>query len=141
VQIRALTAVAKHDCSRRANNLAWLTRNGESCGGGQQFPAFPLFPANRVRPTGGCGARVFLKNTGGRLMFENQQKDVENLIKSDSEFRSLYQRHKELDGKVRDAELGVLPMDDTTLHNMKKEKLWAKDKLIHMWERHRASAH
>jgi uncharacterized protein YdcH (DUF465 family) len=53
----------------------------------------------------------------------------------------LYQRHKELDGKVRDAELGVLPMDDTTLHNMKKEKLWAKDKLIHMWERHRASAH
>ena len=56
-------------------------------------------------------------------MFENQQKDVEVLMKSDVEFRSLYQRHKELDGKVRDAELGVLPMDDTTLHNMKKEKL------------------
>ena len=49
-------------------------------------------------------------------MFENQQKDVEVLIKSDSEFRSLYQRHQELDSKVRDAELGVLPMDDTTLH-------------------------
>jgi len=72
-------------------------------------------------------------------MFENQQKDVEILIKSDVEFRSLYQRHKELDGKVRDAELGVLPMDDTTLHNMKKEKLWAKDKLTHMWERYRTS--
>ncbi|MGA9421318.1 MAG: YdcH family protein, partial [Rhodanobacteraceae bacterium] len=42
--------------------------------------------------------------------------------------------HKELDGKVRDAELGVLPMDDITLHKMKKEKLHAKDKLIHMWE-------
>ena len=74
-------------------------------------------------------------------MFENQQKDVEILIKSDVEFRSLYQRHKELDGKVRDAELGVLPMDDTTLHNMKKEKLWAKDKLTYMWERYRTSAH
>jgi len=74
-------------------------------------------------------------------MFENQQKDVEELIKSDSEFRSLYQRHKELDSKVRDAELGVLPMDDTTLHNMKKEKLWAKDKLTHLWERYRTTEH
>ena len=74
-------------------------------------------------------------------MFENQQNDVETLIKSDSEFRSLYQRHQELDSKVRDAELGVLPLDDTTLHNMKKEKLWAKDKLITMWERHRTSTH
>ena len=74
-------------------------------------------------------------------MFENQQKDVEVLIKNDSEFRSLYQRHQELDSKVRDAELGVLPMDDTTLHNMKKEKLWAKDKLINLWERYRSPAH
>lgn len=74
-------------------------------------------------------------------MFENQQKDVEVLIKSDSEFRSLYQRHQELDSKVRDAELGVLPMDDTTLHNMKKEKLWAKDKLVNLWERYRRPAH
>jgi uncharacterized protein YdcH (DUF465 family) len=76
------------------------------------------------------------------MMFENQQKDdVDALIKADSEFRSLYQRHQELDSKVRDAELGVLPLDDTTLHNMKKEKLWAKDKLIHLWERHRSLTH
>ena len=74
-------------------------------------------------------------------MFENQTKDVEVLIKSDSEFRSLYQRHQELDSKVRDAELGVLPMDDTTLHNMKKEKLRAKDKLTYLWERYRTSTH
>jgi uncharacterized protein YdcH (DUF465 family) len=78
---------------------------------------------------------------GGRLMFENQQQDVEGLIKSDQEFRSLYQRHQELDSKVRDAELGVLPLDDTTLHNMKKEKLWAKDKLTSLWERHRTATH
>jgi uncharacterized protein YdcH (DUF465 family) len=78
---------------------------------------------------------------GGRLMFETNQQDVETLIKSDSEFRSLYKRHQELDSKVRDAELGVLPMDDTTLHNMKKEKLWAKDKLITMWERHHSPTH
>ena len=75
-------------------------------------------------------------------MFEGQpQAELEALIKGNPEFKSLYQRHKELDGKVRDAELGVLPMDDTTLHNMKKEKLWAKDKLTYMWERYRTSAH
>ena len=74
-------------------------------------------------------------------MFEQNEKEVEALMQSNSEFRTLYQRHKELDSKVRDAELGVLPMDDTTLHNLKKEKLWAKDKLTHLWERYRASTH
>jgi uncharacterized protein YdcH (DUF465 family) len=95
--------------------------------------------ADRRRPR----VRVMWHNAeGGWLMFENQQKDdVDALIKADSEFRSLYQRHQELDSKVRDAELGVLPLDDTTLHNMKKEKLWAKDKLIHLWERHRSLTH
>ena len=70
-------------------------------------------------------------------MFEQNQKEVEALMQSNAEFRSLYQHHKELDSKVRDAELGVLPMDDVTLHNMKKEKLHAKDKLTSMW----AAAH
>ena len=67
-------------------------------------------------------------------MFEQNQKEIESLMQSNAEFRSLYQLHRELDGKVRDAELGVLPMDGVTLLNMKKEKLHAKDKLIHMWE-------
>jgi uncharacterized protein YdcH (DUF465 family) len=71
---------------------------------------------------------------GGQLMFEQNQKEIESLMQSNAEFRSLYQRHKELDGKVRDAELGVLPVDGVTLLNMKKEKLHAKDKLTHMWE-------
>jgi uncharacterized protein YdcH (DUF465 family) len=70
---------------------------------------------------------------GDWLMFEQNPKEVEALMQSNAEFRSLYQRHKELDSKVRDAELGVLPMDDVTLHNMKKEKLHAKDKLTSMW--------
>lgn len=72
-------------------------------------------------------------------MFENEQQDeIENMMKSNSEFRVLYHRHKELDNKVRDAELGVLPVDDTMLQNMKKEKLRAKDKLLQMWEAQRA---
>jgi uncharacterized protein YdcH (DUF465 family) len=67
-------------------------------------------------------------------MFEHNEKEMEKLMQRNSEFRILYQRHRELDSKVRDAELGVLPMDDVTLLNMKKEKLHAKDKLTQLWE-------
>jgi uncharacterized protein YdcH (DUF465 family) len=38
---------------------------------------------------------------------------------------------------VLDAELGVLPLDDNTLTRMKREKLYAKDKLIRMYDRRR----
>jgi uncharacterized protein YdcH (DUF465 family) len=68
-------------------------------------------------------------------MFENHQKsEVDALLKSSTEFRSLYQRHQELDSKLRDADLGVLPMDDTMLHSLKKEKLRAKDRLVQLWD-------
>ena len=67
-------------------------------------------------------------------MFEQAERaDLESLMQGNTEFRQLYHKHKELDDKVRDAELGVLPMDVVTLHNLKKEKLLAKDKLTHMW--------
>lgn len=74
-------------------------------------------------------------------MFEQNEKEVEALMQNNAEFRSLYQRHKELDGKVRDAELGVLPMDDVSLLNMKKEKLHTKDKLTHLWESSHTTAY
>jgi uncharacterized protein YdcH (DUF465 family) len=72
------------------------------------------------------------------MMFEGQpQTEVEALMKSDPEFRQLYHRHRELDKQVLDAELGVLPLDDNTLTRMKREKLYAKDKLIRMYDRRR----
>jgi uncharacterized protein YdcH (DUF465 family) len=68
-------------------------------------------------------------------MFEGQsQSDVEALMKNNSEFRQLYHRHKELDKQVLDAELGVLPIDDTRLLQMKREKLAAKDRLTQMFD-------
>jgi uncharacterized protein len=68
-------------------------------------------------------------------MFENQQRDdVEALMKADAEFRRLYQYHRELDSKVHDAEIGVLPIDDMTLAGMKREKLYAKERLQRMWD-------
>jgi uncharacterized protein YdcH (DUF465 family) len=70
-------------------------------------------------------------------MFEaHPQSEIEALCKSDNEFRQLYQRHKELDKQVLDAELGVLPLDDATLVRMKKEKLFAKDRLTRLYDRH-----
>ncbi len=63
-------------------------------------------------------------------MFENQQSDaLEALMKADAEFRRLYLHHQELDSKVHDAEIGVLPIDDVTLAGMKKEKLHAMERL------------
>lgn len=73
-------------------------------------------------------------------MFEPETPEFESLLKNDGDFRRLYQHHRELDSKVRDAELGVLPMDEVTLLNMKKEKLQAKDRLTVMWQELSAGA-
>lgn len=74
-------------------------------------------------------------------MFENQAgNEVEALMQSDEEFRTLFRRHQELDKQVLDAELGVLPLDDISLVKMKKEKLLAKDRLTRILESSRAQA-
>ncbi|SHE71565.1 YdcH family protein [Thermomonas hydrothermalis] len=69
-------------------------------------------------------------------MFEGQpQAEIEALMKANPEFRQLYYRHRELNQKVLDAELGVLPIDDSTLSQMKREKLATKERLLQMYER------
>ncbi|TMN19323.1 YdcH family protein [Pseudoxanthomonas sp. X-1] len=68
-------------------------------------------------------------------MFEEQpQSEIEALIKIDPEFKELYERHRKLNKKVMDAELGVLPIDDVTLGQMKREKLLAKQRLQRKYE-------
>ena len=70
-------------------------------------------------------------------MFDEQpQLEIDALIKSNPEFKQLYQRHRALDKKVMDAELGVLPIDEVRLHQMKREKLAAKDRLTQLYDRH-----
>lgn len=69
-------------------------------------------------------------------MFEEQpQLEIDALIKANPEFKQLYQRHRDLDKKVMDAELGVLPIDDVRLHQMKREKLAAKDRLVQLYDK------
>ncbi len=68
-------------------------------------------------------------------MFEGQpQNEIDALIKVNPEFKQLYQQHQKLNKKCMDAELGVLPIDDATLGQMKREKLLAKQKLLRIYE-------
>jgi uncharacterized protein YdcH (DUF465 family) len=62
-------------------------------------------------------------------MFERQQSKMDQLIKENEDFRRIYNRHQELDKRVTAAELGTAPMEDLALNQLKKEKLWIKDKL------------
>lgn len=67
-------------------------------------------------------------------MFESQQKEqIDAVMHANPEFRRLYQRHQELDSKVRDAGLGVLPAHDGRLQHWKAEKLQLKERLTRMW--------
>lgn len=66
-------------------------------------------------------------------MFEERSADeLDSLLKSSPEFKQLYQHHKDLDRRVMNAELGINPVDDLTLTQMKRQKLAAKDRLVRM---------
>lgn len=68
-------------------------------------------------------------------MFEEQpQQEIDTLMKKSPEFRQLFEHHRDLDRKVMDAELGVSPVDDMALSQMKREKLAAKDRLFRLYE-------
>ena len=62
-------------------------------------------------------------------MFEHRKSEMDELIKENEDFRRIYNRHQELDKRVTAAELGTAPMEDLALVQLKKEKLFAKDKL------------
>lgn len=62
-------------------------------------------------------------------MFEHRQEQVQEMLASSAEFRAIYNRHQKLDKKVTAVEEGNEPMDETTLVQLKKKKLMAKDQL------------
>jgi uncharacterized protein YdcH (DUF465 family) len=67
-------------------------------------------------------------------MFEHRQSLMERMMKENEEFRRIFNRHQELDKRVTEAELGTAPMEDLALIQLKKEKLWAKDKLAYLMD-------
>ena len=126
-------------------------RSGVGVPGGAFRAAGPRHHATQQRPASEtAGAFACLASSGPHRqhagagfspqsqevsMFEGQaQTELDAILKANNEFRQLYYRHKELDKQVLDAELGVLPIDDTTLSQMKREKLAAKDRLTRMYD-------
>lgn len=74
-------------------------------------------------------------------MFESERaEEVQAMVEASPEFKRLYQLHRDLDKAVLDAELGVRPIDDRRLAEMKKEKLRAKDRLTVLWEQRQTPA-
>jgi len=67
-------------------------------------------------------------------MFEHRQGLLQQMLKDNQEFLKVYNKHQELDKRVTAAELGTAPMDDLSLMQLKKEKLWAKDRLARMMD-------
>ncbi len=72
-------------------------------------------------------------------MFENQKDEMEVLLKSNDQFRQLYNRHQQLEKRVIAAENGTAPMEDLALNQLKREKLQTKDQLTRMMEQSRAA--
>jgi len=70
-------------------------------------------------------------------MFEYDKAIVDTLLHDNQRFQELYEKHHALKEKVKNAELGVLPMDGVALGTMKREKLLAKDKMAAMIEEYR----
>ena len=62
-------------------------------------------------------------------MFEHRQDQMEKLKQENEDFLRVFNRHQELDKRVTAAEIGTAPMEDLALNQLKKEKLWLKDKL------------
>ena len=67
-------------------------------------------------------------------MFEHRQEVMERLMKESEDFRRIFNRHQQLDKRVSEAELGTAPMEDLALNQLKKEKLFAKDRLAYLMD-------
>ena len=74
-------------------------------------------------------------------MFEYDQEIVHKLLSDNQNFKQLYDKHSELKVRVHDAEVGVHPVDDLTLGELKKEKLLTKDQMAVMIEDFRRVMH
>jgi len=72
-------------------------------------------------------------------MFENQKDQMEILLKSNDDFRRLYNHHQQLEKRVVAAENGTAPMEDMALNELKREKLRTKDQLTRMMEQNQAA--
>lgn len=98
------------------------------------MPLSLIHPMTPNAPRQTAGAFLFSATRKEDAMFEGQPREEVDAMMQHPEFKQLYQRHKQLDRQVLDAELGVLAVDDSTLTRMKREKLAAKDRLTRLYD-------
>ncbi len=72
-------------------------------------------------------------------MLDIDQETLDRLLAGNQDFKSLYQRHAELNKKVDKAGRGELPLSDNVLAEMKKEKLALKDQMVAILHQYEAS--
>lgn len=71
-------------------------------------------------------------------MFEYQQDTVNRLLETSEKFKRMYDQHSEIKSKVRDALIGVAPLDDYSVERLKKEKLLLKDRMADILKSHQS---
>lgn len=62
-------------------------------------------------------------------MLHEYRELMSELKGKDAHFDKLFERHNELDDKIKDAEEGRVHLSDMEISTLKKEKLLAKDEL------------
>ncbi len=72
-------------------------------------------------------------------MFEFDQPAVQELLKTNADFKTLYDRHEVLRVQVAKAEKGPRSADKPYLNGLKKEKLMTKDRMAALIEAYRGT--
>ena len=70
-------------------------------------------------------------------MFEFDQDIVNVLLEDSQQFQSLFRQHHDLKERVKNAERGLVSLDNLSLGALKKEKLLTKDKMAALIEQYR----
>ena len=70
-------------------------------------------------------------------MLDVDKETLDKLLAENEDFKSMYQRHAELNKKVDKAGRGELPLSDNALSEMKKEKLALKDQMTEIIHQHK----
>ncbi len=70
-------------------------------------------------------------------MFEHEEDIVNNLLQENADFKRMYDKVCQIRVQVKSANTGENPMDDYSLENLKKEKLYLKDRMAGMINEYR----
>jgi len=65
-------------------------------------------------------------------MLHEYRDEIHELKQQNAHFAKIFEKHNELDKKIEHAEKGDMPMTDTELEVLKKEKLLLKDEAYKM---------